>query len=131
MWCCDRDVPTKRVPKQATPPLRQRSLLIVDVRYVVTSSTIAEMFKFDFIQDGGDERTYTVQNEKKEANEPALTEISLIELVRTPRLRIPEAVALIPSTVRQFARPHFLFSAADTVTYRGPLRISPLEAGSL
>jgi len=44
------------------------------------------MFKFDFVQDGGDERTQKAQNDKKEANEPVLTEISLIELVRTPRL---------------------------------------------
>jgi len=44
------------------------------------------MFKFDFVQDGDGERTQEAQNDKKEANEPVLTEISLIELVRTPRL---------------------------------------------
>lgn len=56
----------------------------------MTSPTLNEMFKFDFVQDGNDEQTQTAQNEKKGANELPLMEISLIELVRTPRLRRPE-----------------------------------------
>ena len=43
------------------------------------------MFKFDFVQDCDNERTQTAQNVKKETNEPSLTGISLIELVRTPQ----------------------------------------------
>lgn len=57
--------------------------LMITGKIVVTSSTISEMFKFDFVQDGDEDKTQTVHNEKKEANERALTEISLIELVCT------------------------------------------------
>ena len=47
-------------------------------------STFTEMFKFDFVHDSDDEHTQTAQNEKGGANEPGLTEILLIKLVRTP-----------------------------------------------
>lgn len=49
---------------------------------VVVLFTIAEMFKFDFVQDGNGEQTQTVQNGKGEPTESVLTEISLVELVR-------------------------------------------------
>ena len=87
------------------------------------------MFKFDFVQDGG-EQTQGVQDEKKEPNEPVLTEISLIELVRTPRLNLFETAMLILFTVGHFALPHLLLSAADTAT-REPSRNFYLSAGPL
>lgn len=46
------------------------------------------MFKFDFVQDGENEQTRTAQNAKKEPKEPALTEISLIELVRAQQFSL-------------------------------------------
>jgi len=87
------------------------------------------MFKFDFVQDGEDEQTRTAQNAKKEPKEPALTEISLIELVRTQRFSL-----LITNgnsfTVGHFTLPHILLPSADTVI-RGPARTFSLSAGSL
>ena len=103
--------------------------LLIAGKNVVTSSTIDEMFKFDFIQDGGDEQTQTAQNTKKEPNEPALTEISLIELVRTPRFSL-----LIPNgdsfSVRHFAPSHLLLPSTDTVIGE-PSRTFSLSARSL
>lgn len=87
------------------------------------------MFRFDFVQDGGDEQTRTAQNAKKEPKEPALTEISLIELVRTQRfsLLMTNEDSFI---VGHFALPHILLPSADTAI-RGPSRTFSLSAGSL
>ena len=88
------------------------------------------MFKFDFVQDSDDERTQIVQNVRNEVIEPALTEVSLIELVRAPRLRLQGVLTFIPSTVRQLALPHIILSAADTII-GGRSRALSLSAGSL
>jgi len=93
------------------------------------SSTIGEMFKFDFVQNGEDGKTQTAQNAKKEPNEPALMEISLIELVRTQRFSL-----LVTNgdsfTVRHFALSHFLLPFTDTFI-REPSRTFSLSARSL
>ena len=81
MWYCGRDVTTERVPEQAVAT----AITLLIAGRNVTSSTIGEMFKFDFVQEGDDDETQTAQSVKREANEPALTEISFIELVRAPR----------------------------------------------
>jgi hypothetical protein len=72
---------------------------------LVASPPIIEMFKFDFIQDSDNEQSQA-QTKKAEANEPALTEISLIELVRPLRLRLQKTVTLISFAVGHFALPH-------------------------
>jgi hypothetical protein len=79
------------------------------------------MFKFDFVQDGGDEQPKAAQSVKKEVNEPVLTEISLIELVRGLRLQMLKTVAFIPFAVGHFALSHFLLPV-ENPTIRGPSR---------
>ena len=98
----------------------------------MTSSATTKMFKFDFVQDDDDKdgQTRTFQHEKKKAGEPVLTEISLIELVRTLRLSLSEGAKLILSTVGQFTFPRFLLSTADTAV-EGPPRIFSLSARPL
>ena len=64
---------------------------------MTSSGTVTVMFKFDFVQDGGEERTQKTQNEEKEASEPVLTEISLLELVRTGRMGLLWTAILIPA----------------------------------
>ncbi|KAF9652592.1 hypothetical protein BDM02DRAFT_3266297 [Thelephora ganbajun] len=58
----------------------------------MTSSTISQTFKFDFIQDGDDEQAQAAQDRKKEINEPALMEISLTELLDT----LPSLISYSP-----------------------------------
>lgn len=70
-----------RLRRYGRPFSQPRSLLIV-----TSSGTVTGMFKFDFVQDGGNEQTQTARNEEKEPDEPVLTEISLLELVCTTRL---------------------------------------------
>lgn len=48
------------------------------------------MFKFDFVQDGNNEQAQNVQDEEGELTEPVLTEISFIELVRAPAIKLTE-----------------------------------------
>ena len=57
-------------------------MIAVGIIFLVVTSTIVEMFKFNFVQSD-DELTQISRGEKSEANEAALTEISLIELVRS------------------------------------------------
>ena len=85
------------------------------------------MFKFDFVQDGDDERTKTTQNEKNGVNGPVMMEISFIELVSPLRLQTPKTMAFIPFAVGYLASPHFLLPTANTII-GGPPGHSPLPA---
>ena len=88
------------------------------------------MFKFDFVQDGSDEQHKAARSVKKEVNEPVLTEISLIELVRGLRLQMLKTVVFIPFAVRHFTLTHFLLPVANP-TIGGPPRDFPLSTGPL
>ena len=79
-----RGVSTKRVQDR----LHCHVIILLIAADVAAFFTIVEMFKFDFVQDGNGERAQTVQNEKGEPTEPFLTEISLIELVRGPAIKL-------------------------------------------
>jgi hypothetical protein len=73
------------------------------------------MFKFDFVQEGDNEHTQTAQNEERGADEPGLTEISLIELVRTQQSWLPESVMTIS----------FQLDTLPSLISYSPLQISP------